>query len=277
MKLENTWIHNFGKFKMVLDENDTDVSDQIRESGWYDDEKMEIQIFEKYLKSGMTVLDLGANVGFYTMLSRSIVGENGRVFAFEPSQRNANLIRASIEENSFTNVKVVEAAVSDKIGISTLYLSPNQNSAHSLLNLDFKYDKSSEIEKTADVKVITIDDYLEKNVGDFKVNFIKMDIEGSESNAIKGMKKVFDENEHLILVSEFWPNGFLKNNKNPKDYLEMLAGLNFTINHIDELQGQVYPVSVKQLMEIANARKETAEQNKETQFWGYYTNILCVR
>ena len=122
MKLENTWTHNFGKFKMVLDENDTDVSSQIREYGWYDDEKIEIQIFEKYLKSGMTVLDLGANVGFYTMLSRSIVGENGRVFAFEPSQRNANLIRASIEENSFTNVKVVEAAVSDKIGISTLYL-----------------------------------------------------------------------------------------------------------------------------------------------------------
>ena len=277
MKLENTWIHNFGKFKMVLDENDTDVSSQIREYGWYDDEKIEIQIFEKYLKSGMTVLDLGANVGFYTMLSRSIVGENGRIFAFEPSQRNANLIRASIEENSFTNVKVVEAAISDKIGISTLYLSPNQNSAHSLLNLDFKYDKSLKMEKTADVKVITIDDYLEKNVGDFKVNFIKMDIEGSESNAIKGMKKVFDENEHLILVSEFWLNGFLKNNKNPKDYLEMLAGLNFTINHIDELQGEVYPVSVKQLMEIANSRKESAEQDKETQLWGYYTNILCVR
>ena len=277
MKLENTWIHNFGKFKMILDENDTDVSDQIRESGWYDDEKMEIQIFEKYLKSGMTVLDLGANVGFYTMLSRSIIGENGQVFAFEPSQRNANLIRASIEENSFTNVKVVEAAVSDKIGTSTLYLSPDQSSAHSLLDLDFKYDKNSEIKKTADVKVITIDDYLEKTVGNFKINFIKMDIEGSESNAIKGMKKTFDENKHLILISEFWLNGFLKNNKNPKDYLEMLTGLNFTINHIDELQGKAYPVSVKQLMEIANSRKDIAEQNKETQFWGYYTNILCVR
>jgi len=277
MELENTWIHDFGKFKMVLDENDSDVSNQIREYGLYEDEKLEIQTFEKYIKKGMTVLDLGANVGFYTMLSRSLVRENGRVFAFEPSSRNANLIRASIEENSFTNVKVIEAAVSDEIGVSKLHLSPNLNSGHSLLNLDFKYDKNWEGEKTADVKVITIDDYLEKKVGDFKVDFIKMDIEGSEFRAIKGMKRVFDANEHLILISEFWPNGFLKNNKNPKDYLEMLAGLNFTINHIDELQGKVYPVSAKQLIEIANSRKEIAEQDKDTRFWGYYTNIICIR
>ena len=277
MKLENTWVHDFGKFKMVLDENDADVSSQIREYGWYDDEKIEVQTIEKYLKNGMIMLDLGANIGFYTMLSRSIVGENGRVFAFEPSPRNANLIRASIEENSFTNVTVVEAAVSGDTGVSKLYVSPNINSAHSLLDLDFKYDEGWKREKTIDVKVITIDDYLEKKVGDLKVDFIKMDIEGSEFHAIKGMRKVLDENEHLILVSEFWPKGFLKNNKNPKDYLETLVGLNFKINHIDEVQGKVYPVSVNQLMEIASSRKAAAEQDKELQFWGYYTNIICLR
>ena len=57
MKLENTWIHDFGKFKIVLDENDADVSSQIREYGWYDDEKIEVQTIEKYLKKGMIILD----------------------------------------------------------------------------------------------------------------------------------------------------------------------------------------------------------------------------
>ena len=103
MGLANTWIHDFGKFKMVLDRTDTDISKQVEKSGWYSDESFEASLFEKYLKKGMTVLDLGGNIGFYTILARSIVGPKGRVFSFEPFPGNVNLIRASIKENSFTN------------------------------------------------------------------------------------------------------------------------------------------------------------------------------
>lgn len=74
----------------------------------------------------MTFLDLGANVGFYTFLARSIIGEKGRVFAFEPYPRNAEL-KASIRENNYNNVTLVEAAVSDKDGKASLYLSPDES------------------------------------------------------------------------------------------------------------------------------------------------------
>lgn len=75
----------------------------------------------------MTFLDLGANVGFYTFLARSIIGEKGRVFAFESYPRNAELVKASIRENNYNNVTLVEAAVSDKDGKASLYLSPDES------------------------------------------------------------------------------------------------------------------------------------------------------
>src|SRR3972149_5492657 len=88
------------------------------------------KVFEQYLKPGMIALDLGANIGFYTMLARSLVGPEGEVFAFEPSPDNTNLIRASVKENSFENVVVVEDAVADMVGKTTLHLSPEYISEH---------------------------------------------------------------------------------------------------------------------------------------------------
>lgn len=277
MGLANTWVHNFGKFKMVLDKTDTDISKQVEKFGWYSDEAFETSLFEKYLKKGMTVLDLGGNIGFYTILARSIVGPKGKVFSFEPFPDNANLIRASIKENSFTNVTVVEAAVSDRIGKDTLHLSPDACSEHSLLDLDFQYNLEPQ-QNEIEVQTLTVDDYLEKNVGDFKVDFIKMDIEGSESRAIKGMQKVLEKNKHLILMTEFWPNGFKEDNRDPRDFLEMLDKLNFKIYNIDSLEQKVVPVTVDEMMEIAYFRsKNIPKENKVMQVWGWYTNLLCVR
>lgn len=277
MGLANTWVHDFGKFKMVLDHTDTDISKQVEKSGWYSDEAFEASLFEKHLKKGMTVLDLGGNIGFYTILARSLVGQEGRVFSFEPFPGNANLIRASIKENSFTNVTVVEAAVSDRAGKATLHLSPDACSEHSLLDLDFQYNLEPQ-QNEIEVQVLTVDEYLEKSVGDFKVDFIKMDIEGSESRAVKGMQKVLTKNKHLTLMTEFWPNGFKEDNKDPKDFLEMLDNLNFKIHNIDSLEQKVVPVTVDEMMNMVHFRsKNIPKENKVMQVWGWYTNLLCVR
>lgn len=262
---------------MVLDKNDSDVSTQIKEYGWYQDEKLETKVFKNCLKPGMTVLDLGANIGFYSMFARSIVGTKGRVFAFEPSPLNASLIRASANANSFDNVTVIEAAVADRVGNAPLYLSPETYSEHSLLNLESKYDPRWKNQKI-DVRVVTVDDYLKKTVGNFKVDFIKMDIEGSESRALKGMKKVLDENIHIILMTEFWPNGFKEDNMSPRHFLETLHKAGFLIHHIDSFEKKVYEVTVDEMMEIVDSRsKDKLKQNEVMRVWGWYTNLLCTR
>jgi len=277
MNLENRWVYDFGKFKMVLDKTDVDISQQIKVHGWYEDEKFESQIFSEHLKQGMTVLDLGGNIGFYTMLARSIVGLQGKVITFEPFPSNANLIRSSIEENSFDNVIVVEAAVSDTIGKTILYLSPDACSEHSLLNLHFKYNREP-VQKNIQVDIITVDNYLANNIDNFKVDFIKMDIEGSESHAIKGMKKVFEENKQMNLMTEFWPNGFKVDGSEPLDFLEAIEGSGFEINNIDNLTKSVYPVTPKRMMEIVEeSSNKIPKEHKVMQVWGWYTNLLCKK
>lgn len=149
----NAFIQDFGKFKMVLDKDDKDVSRQIKDFGWYKDELTTTKVVEKHLKSGMTFVDLGANIGFYTILARSLVGPKGKIYAFEPSPHNADFVRASIKENSFTNVVVEEAAVSDFAGRTAFYLAPEFISEHSLYKCSPEYSSKNKI----DVKVTTLD------------------------------------------------------------------------------------------------------------------------
>lgn len=131
-------------------------------------------------------MDLGANIGYYSLLARSKIGPNGKIFSFEPSKENISLIKKSINENRFTNITVVEAAVTDHEGWSKLFLSPFYNSEHSLF--EYHYSSGEHQGNTQKIKLITIDSFLEKT-GNLKADVIKMDVEGSEKAALNGMKK----------------------------------------------------------------------------------------
>ncbi len=274
---QNLWVHDFGKFKLILDKNDLDVSQQIKESGWYKDEELESKFLKKKLQKGMRLLDLGANIGFYSIFARSIIGEKGLVISFEPFPKNANLIRKSVKLNHYDNVVVVEAAVSDKQGKAKLYLSPEYYTENSLIDLEFTYPKNWKGQRAIDVKVVTIDDFLEKKIKNFCVNFIKMDIEGSEHKALIGMEKTIEQNESLALMTEFWPNGLIKNGSDPRDFLEHLASLNFNLlSHIDNEYERVYPVTVDQIMKTWEQRSKTI-LNEVMKTCDWYTNLLCVK
>lgn len=269
---------------MVLDEKDVDVSKQIKEHGWYVDEQFDLEVFQKHLKAGMTLVDLGANVGFYTFLGRSLIGKGGRVFSFEPFPRNAGLIRAGIRENGYDNVILVEAAVADRKGKAPFYLSPDANSEHSLLNLDFKYPDidnykmDAKPERAIEIDVLTLDSFFEETVGDFKVDFIKMDIEGSEYRAINGMRKIIQNNRDLTMLMEFWPNGFVKGDKDPYGFLKTLTDLGFAINIIDSIDKKIYPIGIEELKGLESSRsKDPRLQNAVMQTWGWYTNLLCIK
>ncbi|CAE6492569.1 FkbM family methyltransferase [Candidatus Nitrosotenuis uzonensis] len=272
-----TWVHDFGKFKIVLDESDKDLSRQVKFTGAYNDEKLETAVIRENLKPGYTMVDIGANLGFYSMLAASLVGSAGRVFSFEPFAHNVDLIRASARENGFDNVKVISCAVSDKIGSAKLYLSPYYSSEHSLF--DYHYSTGSDsTENTVDVKTVTIDQYLESEVGDLRVDFIKMDIEGSEGKAISGMEKTITENKNVSLLTEFWPNAIANSGVEPKEYLERLTGFGFELFHIDGVEQRVYPVTASQILDIMKRRSaEGFEDYKEIALGGWYTTLLCKK
>jgi FkbM family methyltransferase len=270
-------IEDLGGFKIAVDADDCDVSRQVREDRWYTDERFETSVFAELLRPGMSVLDVGGNIGFYAMLARSRVGAAGRVVVFEPFPRSAALIRASIEANGYTNVDLVEAAVAERAGSAELFLSPDQWSEHSLLDLGHQRPGDDGRFKL-EVPLVTVDGALERLGHDPRVDLVKMDIEGAEWRALQGMRRVLDHNPRLTLMTELWPNGFVRAGASARAFLEALAGEGFAFRHLDARAERVEPLALADLLELieANARR-TFEDDPVMRVWGWYTNLLCVR
>ena len=261
---------------MVLDKSDLDLSRQVEMLGTYSTESFEKTVLEKYLKKDQIFLDIGANIGFYSLLARSMIGPKGRVFSFEASTENADLLEMSIRENSFENITVINSAISNVVGKGLLYVSPYYNSEHSLF--DYHYSSGKNKDMQVPVNLDTIDNFLQSNCNDLNVNFIKMDIEGSESNTLDGMTNTIHYNEDLVLVTEFWPQGLKNSGTEPRQFLEKLCSFGFEISHIDEHYSQSYPVTVNEMLKIVQERQENSlEKSKEFQSGGWYTNLLCIK
>ncbi len=179
----------------------------------------EISLIKKYTKPNDTVLDIGANIGFYAELLSNAVGVNGKVHCFEPDTTNFNYLKKRCI--NLNNVSVNHKAVSDKTGILKIYTSKQ-------LNVDHRTYKPDDYDQEIDIEAIAIDDYLNGQL----VNFIKMDIQGFEMSAVKGMHKTL-ESPDLKMLSEFWPYGMRKAGTSVLEYFQYLKQYNFFIYLID--------------------------------------------
>jgi FkbM family methyltransferase len=152
---------------------------------WGEYEKRTTALFRRVVQPGMTVFDVGANVGYFTMLSRELGAE---VHAFEPNPNVRRLLShsASLQEG----ITVVPAACSDHEGTMTLWLSPARNTGGS--SLERRTDTPIEVE------VIVLDDYA-KRVG-ARPDLIKFDVEGHELRALRGARGLLEHARPIVVV-----------------------------------------------------------------------------
>ena len=137
---------------------------------------------------GQVMYDVGANVGFFTLLGSHLVGPSGKVIAFEPLPRNVELLRRHIAMNSLDNVTVVAAAVGDTAGTALFNVSPSPSMG--------RLGSTGELS----VEVTTLD----LLVGRGEVPppaLIKMDIEGGESRALAGAAQTLARFRPVLLLS----------------------------------------------------------------------------
>jgi FkbM family methyltransferase len=184
------------------------------------------KLIEQIVRPGMVVIDLGAHVGYYTLLAARLVGQQGKVFAFEPDPGNYALLLENIALNGFGSVQALRQAVADRSGSTSFFLSPWGSDRNSL------YQDNSGLEaQRVDVEVITLDDFLVQ-AGNPIVDLVKMDIEGSELAALEGMKKTLKRTRRLIM--EFSPVSVHAGSSNPEQLLDMLNRFGFTVQIIQE-------------------------------------------
>jgi FkbM family methyltransferase len=171
-------------------------------------EQKERKFVEKYLKPGMCVLNIGANIGLYTLIAANIVGSRGVVHAFEPSRLNFDRLKRNVQLNGFTNVIYNQMAVSNFNGSLALHSDP------AYPKLDSHYQTQRVIDGRHPegfiefVNCVTLDNYWMKICRGVptKVDIIIMDIEGAELDALKGSNNIFELSPNLIMMIECTKN-----------------------------------------------------------------------
>ncbi len=175
----------------------------------------EIKIIERHVQPGNTVLDIGANIGFYARLLSELAGKSGKVHCFEPDTLNFSKLSATCK--NLHNVIIHNKAVSDINGKSKLYLSGS-------LNVDHRSYEPEKYTKIVEIESVSIDAMIPEGTS---VDFIKMDIQGFEHRALSGMKRTLSQSSGIRMLSEFWPYGLKRSGASAIIYFEGLAALGF--------------------------------------------------
>jgi len=186
-------------------------------------------LFKALVLEGMTVVDLGASLGYYALLASSLVGASGRVYAFEPEPESHSYLLRNIDLNDCCNVRVVEKAVSDKGGDQTFILS----SRRSVGPIGGFLSSDSRTCGSVVVQTTSLDDFFEKQ-GWPGIDLIKVDIDGSEGWALHGMREVSSRNPQMQLIMEFDPDRIRQSDNRPEILAATIQDLGFHSGYIIE-------------------------------------------
>jgi FkbM family methyltransferase len=181
----------FGALWLARDDH---IGRPVREGQF---ERAETAFVERWLHPGMTVLDIGAHHGYYTLLASLRVGTEGCVFAFEPSPRERKALTAHLRLNGCRNVVVEELALGCEDKAAELFVVQGHETGCNSLRKPI-------IESTAvtrKVRVARLDDWIEERKID-QVDFIKLDVEGGEQDVLKGAEKLFERRPRPVLLAE---------------------------------------------------------------------------
>jgi FkbM family methyltransferase len=179
-------------FQIYLAADDAAVGRHVRDDNYERDVTAAVR---RLLRPGMGVVDLGANIGYFSMLSAALVGPAGRVFAVEPNPRNARMIEASRRANGFANVLVMQIAAGVQAGLLVLHRS-HSNGTTSPLTDDLNAMFGAET-----VPCLPVDAVLPP---DQRIDFIKVDVEGAEYLALQGCERTIAR-WRPIIISEVSP------------------------------------------------------------------------
>jgi FkbM family methyltransferase len=176
----------------------------------------------RVVQPGMRVVDIGANLGYYTVLFGQRVGEHGRVLAFEPDPFNRDLLERSVRDNGLdSRVTIERAAVTDLVGTCTLHIDSNYRGLHSLSSRN----RLSSGEAAIDVPAVTLDAAL----ADFgEPDFIKIDAQGAEGAILRGASKTLGSARLSRVMLELWPFGLANCGSSTDEVLRALEGHGFT-------------------------------------------------
>jgi len=197
-------------------------------------------LIKKKIDRGMVVVDVGANVGYYSLLASRLVGEDGKVFAFEPDPYNYALLIKNLRANVCKNVFPTRMAVLNRSGTMELFRDKQNYGAHSLFKAAVRNLHNSTL-----VKTVSLDEFFRGK--ERPIDIVKIDVQGSEVGVFEGMHKIIDVNEDLKIIMEFWPWALKRAGYSPMWFLKRILECNFKLYLIKE---HIQLVDAEELIKI---------------------------
>lgn len=206
---------------MWLREGDQAVCDQIAQHGTYEPEVL--AVLERELLLGMTAVDAGAHVGFFTLHMARLVGGSGRVYAFEPDPWNYEVLKRNSE--TLTNITAEPLAVAEKVGEALLSLNQSENKGDNRLWHADPHNPEVSVHTTS------LDAYFNGQRGP---DFVKADIQGCEYLMLKGATETVRKAERLAMVVEY-DRGLMESGfgVRPEDFYRLSRELGLSIRLLD--------------------------------------------
>jgi FkbM family methyltransferase len=200
-------------------------------------ERGEIAFFRSHFRAGMTLVDVGANVGLYSALALSTPGFHGRVLALEPHAESRRYLEKTIASNAPAPgaAQIVGLAAADRAGTLALYQNPENKG-------DNRLYPDPLLQGGESVGADTLDNIC-RQAGIAAAQFVKIDVQGAEAQVVRGAAGLLGASADCILMTEFWPYGLTRCGADPADYLEMLGALGFRLYELTGSCGNLQPVS----------------------------------
>ncbi len=198
------------------------------------------RLMRHLIRPGATVVDVGANIGFFTVLGAVLTGPRGRVLAFEPEPRNHGQLARNVLANGLRQVEVHARACSDRPGRHFLDVNHAESGWHRLAPAG----ATGAGRRRVPVELVTLDSV----VGSARVDLVKIDVEGHEGSVVAGMMATVRANPDLVVVLEHSPSQARLAGLDPMAPLHALVGAGLTCVHVvRESEGRLDRVDLASL------------------------------
>lgn len=214
------------------------VSQRIREEGLW--EPYETALVQAILKPGSVFVDVGANIGYFSVIAAALVGDSGAVFAFEPDPENCRLLRLNAAHNGMADIiEVVEAGLADAAAPGELYLSEDNLGDHQIF-------AAAESRESVSVQLLSGAEYFRDRP--HQPDLIKVDTQGAEFRVMAGLMPYLRKlpRPPRVLI-ELTPLSLRECGASGRALVEMLATLGQALWIVDHIEHRLAPTNVVEL------------------------------
>jgi FkbM family methyltransferase len=187
----NKLIVNHGKYKFYF-YGGGDRNEILYHTFWekmFDEEKKKIS---KFIKRGDTVIDVGGNMGFFILILNELVSNTGKMYSFEPSRILRDRLASTVQINNIKNVEIINLALGEKEGTTSLYYNPKQSGLSSIVS----HEENGFLKE--EIKITTLDNFSKQFSS--RISFIKIDTEGYEPQVLRGAKELIKKDKPVIYI-----------------------------------------------------------------------------